>query len=88
MLMTLIRWVISALITVKLPAGTWDQIIKWVIDAEQHSMTGLERKFWVEEQVKQYLPGICRWLMDALISLAVGYAGKKGWIHLTTPEIK
>ena len=65
-----------------LTAEQWDAVLGWVIEAEKAIVGGTFKKAWVVEQLKKAWPKFAQWAVDAIIGLATGYAGKKGWIHL------
>lgn len=64
----------------------WAQVLEWVRAAE-HDLTALttgeQRKAWVLGQMHDALPHVGQWVLDLLVGLAAGYAGRKGWIHLS-----
>ena len=64
----------------------WSQVLDWVKSAEtdmQALTTGSQRKAWVMEQLRSIAPKLGQWALDMIVGLAAGYAGRKGWIHLS-----
>lgn len=81
MLEFLIKKVLSWLAGIN--AQTWEQAVRWVIDAEtdlESLKTGAERKEWVATKIRAILPQIKNLALNILIELAVGFASKKGWV--------
>ena len=64
----------------------WSQVLDWVKSAEtdmQALTTGSQRKAWVMEQLRSIAPKLGPWALDLIVGLAAGYAGRRGWIHLS-----
>lgn len=65
---------------------TWGRVLDWVKTAEtdMDALTnGAQRKSWVIDQLQTAAPHLGQWALDLLVGLAAGYAGKRGWIHLS-----
>ena len=64
----------------------WSQVLELVKVAEKDLealTTGSQRKAWVLSKLHDAMPHVGQWTLDLLVGLAAGYAGKKGWIHLS-----
>lgn len=67
-------------------SATWAKTLEWVRQAEhdlEALQTGGQRREWVVAQLRAAMPGLGQWVVDMLVGLAAGYAGRKGWIHLS-----
>ena len=64
----------------------WSQVLELVKVAEKDLealTTGDQRKAWVMGQLRSIAPKLGQWALDLIVGLAAGYAGRKGWIHLS-----
>ena len=81
---TCILYVLRFLAGIK--SETWEKTLVWVREAE-HDITALtdgsQRREWVAGQLKAAAPTLGQWVVDLLVGLAAGYAGRRGWIHLS-----
>jgi hypothetical protein len=62
-----------------------ETVIGWVIKAENDTTlgSGAEKGRWVKQQVLKFLKISAPYLVELVVSIAVGIAARNGWIHLS-----
>jgi hypothetical protein len=76
----MVIWILKLLAGLK--KEDWKQTVDWVVEAEGNLDTGKERGEWVKEKAKEAFDHLAPYAIEAAIGLAVGYAAKKGMIHV------
>jgi len=80
----MILWVLKFISGLK--KDDWNKTVDWVVEAEETLDSGKERGEWVKEQAKDAFSHLAPYAIEAAIGLAVGYAAKKGMIHVNSPD--